>query len=101
MGPQGNPWTPLLREHGQGKARGVRVRSAPLRNISDFPDQFSPRAAVISLEHNYRSTQPILDAANAVIAQAPEGFSKTPTSSKLSAQLPHLVTVEDEIAPAV
>ena len=47
------------------------------------------------------STQPILDAANAVIAQAREGFSKTLTSSKLSAELPHLVTVEDEMAQAV
>ena len=76
-------------------------RAATVRNILDFPDQFSPRAAVISLEHNYRSVQPILDAANAVIAQAREGFSKTLTSSKLSAELPHLVTVEDEMAQAV
>src|SRR5260370_24185079 len=76
-------------------------RAATVRNILDFPDQFSPRAAVISLERNYRSTQPILDAANGVIAQAREGFSKTLTSSKLSAELPHLVTVEDEMAQAV
>ena len=76
-------------------------RAATVRNILDFPDQFSPRAAVISLEHNYRSIQPILDAANAVIAQAREGFSKTLTSSKSSAELPHLVTVEDEMAQAV
>ncbi len=76
-------------------------RAATVRNILDFPDQFTPRAAVISLEHNYRSTQPILDAANAVIAQASEGFSKTLTSSKPSAELPYLVTVEDEIAQAV
>src|SRR5690242_19257478 len=39
--------------------------------------------------------------ANAVIAQAREGFSKTLTSSKLSTELPHLVTVEDEMAQAV
>ena len=76
-------------------------RAATVRNILDFPDQFSPRAAVISLEHNYRSTQPILDAANAVIAQASEGFSKTLNSSKPSAELPHLVTVDDEMAQAV
>jgi len=76
-------------------------RAATVRNILDFPDQFSPRAAVISLEHNYRSTQPILDAANAVIAQAREGFSKTLTSSKPSAELPYLVTVDDEMAQAV
>lgn len=75
-------------------------RAATVRNILDFPDQFSPRAAVISLEHNYRSTQPILDAANAVMAQASEGFSKTLTSSKPSAELPYLVSVEDEEAQA-
>ena len=76
-------------------------RAATVRNILDFPDQFSPRAAVISLEYNYRSTQPILDAANVVIAQAREGFSKTLTSSKSSAELPYLVSVEDEEAQAV
>jgi ATP-dependent DNA helicase UvrD/PcrA len=75
-------------------------RAATVRNILDFPDQFSPRAAVISLEHNYRSTQPILDAANAVIAQAREGFSKTLSSSKPSAELPYLVSVGDEEAQA-
>ena len=76
-------------------------RAATVRNILDFSDQFSPRAVVISLDHNYRSTQPILDAANAVIAQASEGFSKMLTSSKPSAELPQLVTVEDEMAQAV
>ena len=36
-----------------------------------------------------------------IIAQARGGFSKTLTSSKRSAELPHLVTVEDEVALAV
>src|ERR1700757_258877 len=48
-------------------------RAATVRNILDFPGQFSPPAAVVALEQNYRSTQPILDAANAVIARAMEG----------------------------
>ena len=39
-----------------------------MRNILDFPRLFQPPAAVVALEQNYRSTQPILDAANAVIA---------------------------------
>jgi DNA helicase-2/ATP-dependent DNA helicase PcrA len=76
-------------------------RAANVRNILDFPDQFSPPAMVIALEHNYRSTQPILAAANAVMARASEGFAKTLTSSKPSAELPYLVTVEDEAAQAV
>jgi DNA helicase-2/ATP-dependent DNA helicase PcrA len=50
---------------------------------------------------HYRSTQPILDAANAVMAHASEGFAKTLTSSKPSAELPYLITVEDETAQAV
>jgi DNA helicase II / ATP-dependent DNA helicase PcrA len=72
-----------------------------VRNILDFPGQFSPPAVVIALEHNYRSTQPILDAANAIMDRATEGFAKTLTSSKPSAELPYLTTVDDEAAQAV
>jgi DNA helicase-2/ATP-dependent DNA helicase PcrA len=47
-------------------------RAATVRNILDFPNQFTPAAHVVTLEQNYRSTEPILDACNAVIGQASE-----------------------------
>ena len=41
-----------------------------------FPRSFQPPAAVVTLEQNYRSTQPILAASNAVIGLARERFTK-------------------------
>jgi DNA helicase-2/ATP-dependent DNA helicase PcrA len=51
-------------------------RAATVRNILDFPDQFSPPASIITLDRNYRSTQTILAAANGVIDLAKERFTK-------------------------
>ena len=76
-------------------------RAATVRNILDFPSQFTPPAAVITLEQNYRSTQPLLEAANAVIGQAQERFTKDLFSNKPSEQKPRLVTVEDENEQAI
>jgi DNA helicase-2/ATP-dependent DNA helicase PcrA len=70
-------------------------RAATVRNILDFPKQF-PGAAVVTLEQNYRSTQPILDATNAVIALACERFTKDLWSDRRSRQRPILVNCLDE-----
>src|SRR5262245_27555071 len=73
-------------------------RAATVRNILDFPRHFDPPAHVVTLEQNYRSTQPILDAANGVIGLAAEGFTKRLFSTRPSAQRPVLVTAADEQA---
>ncbi|RZS81606.1 ATP-dependent helicase [Pigmentiphaga kullae] len=71
-------------------------RAATVRNILDFPSQFSRPAHVVTLDRNYRSTQPILDASNAVIAEAPERHAKQLWTDRASAQRPQLVYVSDE-----
>src|SRR4029077_9354158 len=73
-------------------------RAATVRNILDFPKQFTPPARVVTLEQNYRSTEPILDACNAVIGQASEGFRKELFSDRPSGEQPQLVIAADEAA---
>jgi ATP-dependent DNA helicase UvrD/PcrA len=71
-------------------------RAATVRNILDFPGHFSPPADIATLERNYRSTQPILAAANAVIDLAEERFTKNLWSDRASGERPQLVSVRDE-----
>src|SRR5262245_9154309 len=71
-------------------------RAATVRNILDFPDQFTPRAEIITLDRNYRSTEPILSAANGVIALAKERFTKNLWTERTSSRKPQLVAVRDE-----
>lgn len=71
-------------------------RGATVRNILDFPAAFEPPAQVVTLEQNYRSTKPILEAANAVIALAAERFTKNLWSERESSQRPRLVSVKDD-----
>ena len=75
-------------------------RAATVRNILDFPRQFKPRARIVTLEQNYRSTQPILNAANLVMGFAKERFTKNLWSERKSKQKPYLTTVADEAAQA-
>jgi DNA helicase II / ATP-dependent DNA helicase PcrA len=71
-------------------------RAATVRNILDFPAQFSPPANIITLDRNYRSTQTILAAANGVIDLAKERFTKNLWTDRTSGAKPQLVTVRDE-----
>ena len=75
-------------------------RAATIRNILRFAKQFRPKARIIKLEQNYRSTQPILKACNAVIALSQEGYAKTLWSDRHSKIKPALVQVADERAQA-
>ncbi len=75
-------------------------RAAEVRNILDFPRHFPAPARVVTLERNYRSTDAILAAANAVIGEAPERFTKNLWTDRRSAEKPLLVTVRDEAEQA-
>ncbi|MDZ7630897.1 MAG: ATP-dependent helicase [Gemmatimonadaceae bacterium] len=73
-------------------------RGATVRNILDFPAQF-PGTTIITLDRNYRSTQPILDTANAVLSEATEGFRKQLRSvDDRPGEQPWLVPTRDEQA---
>jgi len=76
-------------------------RAATVRNILEFPKQFTPNAEITTLERNYRSTQPVLAAANAVISLANERYTKNLWSERASSERPQLVSLRDEADQAV
>ena len=70
-------------------------RAATVRNILDFPQQF-PDTRIVTLEQNYRSTQPLLDATNAMISGAVERHVKNLWTQRAGGPKPQMVTCEDE-----
>jgi DNA helicase-2/ATP-dependent DNA helicase PcrA len=74
-------------------------RGADIRNILDFQDDF-PDAHVIKLEQNYRSTQTILDASNAVIAQNRAQMHKTLWTDQGAGDPVIIRELDDEYAEA-
>src|SRR5262249_8665497 len=66
----------------------------------DVADELDGWGRIIAVEQNYRSTQPLLDACNAVIGLAKERFTKNLRSDRKSKQRPFLTTVTDETAQA-
>ncbi|HYY73194.1 MAG TPA: ATP-dependent helicase [Solirubrobacterales bacterium] len=72
-------------------------RGATFRNIMDFPKAF-PGARILKLEENYRSTQPILDLANAIIDRAAEKHTKVLRTRRAEGPPPLLVQCSDEQA---
>ncbi len=70
-------------------------RGANFRNIMDFPKDF-PGTRLISLEENYRSTQPILNLTNEIIRRAQERYEKTLYSRRVQGDTALLVRAESE-----
>jgi DNA helicase II / ATP-dependent DNA helicase PcrA len=82
-------------------------RAATVENILGFPARFPKSGSdpdssvrVIKLEENYRSTQPLLDAANALMTEAARQYRKDLHSRKKSGGRPRYVTVADDEAQA-
>ncbi len=75
-------------------------RAAEVENILGFPDRYMPSAQVITLEQNYRSTQPVLDSANCLIAESERQYRKNLFSERRDGGKPRYVTVEDGDAEA-
>ena len=74
-------------------------RAASAEHILEFQSHF-PDAALVRLERNYRSSQPILDVSNALAAQATRAYRKDLRSSRTHGARPELVFCRDESAQA-
>jgi DNA helicase-2/ATP-dependent DNA helicase PcrA len=73
-------------------------RAATVENILSFQARFG--AAVVTLEENYRSTQPVLDAANALMQEAGRQYRKELRAARGEGERPRHVSVADDAAQA-
>ncbi|MBL7132375.1 MAG: ATP-dependent helicase [Candidatus Omnitrophica bacterium] len=69
-------------------------RGAYYKNMFDFPKKFS-NCKILKLEHNYRSTQPILDVANAIIEGEKQKYTKVLFTVKKEGTMPELNFFKD------
>ena len=72
-----------------------RFRGADVGHILEFPSRY-PGARVLKLEHNYRSTQPILDLANRVLEGARDRYDKRLFTDREGGETPALVQAPDD-----
>ncbi len=70
-------------------------RGALVENILGFPEQYTPRAEIVTLAQNYRATQPLLDAANALMSDAPRQHRKHLLSVRGAGGRPQFVTTDE------
>jgi DNA helicase-2/ATP-dependent DNA helicase PcrA len=75
-------------------------RAAAVENILGFADRFSPKADLVVLAQNYRSTQQILDCANALMAEGSRQHRKTLMGTRQSSQKPVYVSLDDAAGQA-
>jgi DNA helicase II / ATP-dependent DNA helicase PcrA len=75
-------------------------RAAAVENILGFADRYTPKAEMVVLAQNYRSTQQILDCANALMSEGSRQHRKTLMGARQSAQKPVYVALEDARAQA-
>ena len=79
-------------------------RAATVDNILGFPEQYARQngsaASVVTLEENYRSTQGVLDAANALIAEGTRQYRKVLRARRGAGHPPRYITVADDQAQA-
>ena len=70
-------------------------RAAAVENILNFPQRFTPAAEIVTLAQNYRSTQGLLDASNALMSEAPRQHRKHLLSTRGTGGRPLYVTIDD------
>jgi DNA helicase-2/ATP-dependent DNA helicase PcrA len=75
-------------------------RAAAVENILGFTDRYTPKAEMVVLAQNYRSTQPILDCANALMSEGSRQHRKTLMGTRQSTQKPVYVALDDAAAQA-
>jgi DNA helicase-2/ATP-dependent DNA helicase PcrA len=75
-------------------------RAAAVENILGFADRYKPKADMIVLAQNYRSTQQVLDCANALMADGARQHRKTLLGTRQSPHKPFYVALDDAQAQA-
>src|SRR5207237_10502629 len=80
---------------GDDAQASYSVRPAAVENILGFPDRFNPKAEVVVLAQNYRSTQEVLDVSNSLMAEAPRQHRKHLLSARGKGARARIVTVDE------
>src|ERR1700690_3147771 len=75
-------------------------RAAAVENILGFADRYTPKAEIVVLAQNYRSTQQILDCANALMSEGSRQHRKTLMGTRQPPQKPVYVALDDAMGQA-